>query len=178
MRPAPSDIRAALLAMSAGAGGCIDIAGVADTTLHFFPAVRAVRGVCIAEHGDTLRSLVAIDPRANTILLDSPSAFTYLLIQAGPVRVEPADAVKYAFDAMRLSGRLPIDATFAQGREAVPEAILQRLGIKREHISESRVVDAREASVTVWVSAFTQREVRSFKVGIDRRTGHIEVFAP
>lgn len=176
-RPHPPDLRTALLAMSTGAGGCIEIAEIADTTLQYFPTVRALRGACIAEHGDTIQSLVAVDEHGSVILLDSPSSFEFLLLQAVPVTIGPADAVRYAFDALRLSGRLPIGARFAGEPTDVPESILVQLGVDRDQISASHVVEERPGSFTVWVSGFTRRQVGSFKVSIDRRTGHIDVIA-
>jgi hypothetical protein len=123
VRSAPAQraaIEDALLAQASGPMGCSTLQSVTDTAIVFFPSVRILTGRCIAEHGDTLRSFVALDSAGILYLLDSPSGFAFLLKRHRPALGSSADLAEYVRAALVFSGRLSGDGRVVRSIAGIP----------------------------------------------------------
>lgn len=112
----------ALLAEVGGPGGCSSLVRADTTYTSWFPEVKIVTGRCLREHGDTVASIVGVDPEGAVYLLDSPSAFRFLLRRHPPGQIPADSLVDYAWDALRFTGRVSPLAELEQGVGLAPGA--------------------------------------------------------
>ncbi|HET7586146.1 MAG TPA: hypothetical protein VFK13_14635 [Gemmatimonadaceae bacterium] len=87
-------------------GGCDHLARVDAFDVRFFRDVHFQRAICSLEHGDTATALVGRDDRGTVYLLDSPSAFRFLVRQHPPVGIDSSTAVEYAYVALEMQGAI------------------------------------------------------------------------
>ena len=100
----------AFRALTRGPGGCVEDPRRVDAPSTFFPTLRVIRGLCVAEHGDSVAVSVGID-RDNLIhLLASRSAFDFLVTRIPPIALDSTTVVAYALTALEYSGTASIGA--------------------------------------------------------------------
>ena len=96
----------------------------------FFPAVRFTRGVCILEHGDSAAAFVGIDTDRVLYLLDSKTAFNFLVARHPPRGLKATNVLRYAYTALELSGnitgRSPV-TTFADLPAAARDTVRRKI---------------------------------------------------
>lgn len=157
---AQSSVRNALLAQVIGFGGCYGLDVTTDTAFRFFPTVRFTVGTCILEHGDTARPIVARDSSGVLYVLDSPSAFQFLVRQHPPVGLDSSTAVDYAKVALAMQGKLPLQARMFTGREPI-DSLCKAVDVVCGGLQLPGVTRLGHRGVTVRLTAFTSSTLYS-----------------
>jgi hypothetical protein len=101
-----SELRNATLAAGGGPGGCVEPGNLAQTPNRFFAGISLYEGSCVMEHGDSFSVLLASDSVGRVLILDSPSAFRYLLKTHHPMGIGDSTVGEFARLALVMSGKL------------------------------------------------------------------------
>jgi hypothetical protein len=145
--------------------GCTRVDSIArwESTV-FPPSVHFFQAQCESLHGGTDRALVAVDSSGLVYPLDSPTMFRFLAERNGFARLGVADPLRFAYEALLLSGAVPLGSTVV-GRECsnVPDEALATL---QEQCWNLRpiILSRSEAFTHVYVTISTQRQVIRFSV--------------
>lgn len=120
-------VQYALLAQVSGFGGCTMIEETRVLEKPFFPSLTFIQGRCTLEHGDIAHPVVALDQAGMVFVLDSPSAFAFM-IRAHRPSVSEDELIAYATTSLTLMGELGIADTTLQPA-GVPQRLLDSLGL-------------------------------------------------
>jgi hypothetical protein len=137
-----------------------------------FPGLTFVEGRCAMEHGDTAVAQVAVDDGGQTFLLDSPSSFAYMVRLHPPAPVDSANAVAYALDALRMTGKLATSDTLVTNVALIPESVASGIGLDRKQVSKaSRVLQRlnhgyRVQVITMGKHAIKANEILVYSTGL------------
>jgi hypothetical protein len=164
-----------LLAQAGGPGGCVSLLKVDSVRARFFPDVRIIRGTCILEHGDTFSANVAVDTRGTLFLLDSPSAFRFLLRRHPAVGIDSASMVDYARIGLVYSGFVRSDAQLVDDVTEITDSALLAVGRKRNEIVPSGIQRFKHGVEVVWVTTGSRSGYRTFGVSVNTADGEIVV---
>ena len=148
----------ALMAQVEGLGGCTDLGHVRQTKSRFFPQVELFEGLCLLEHGDTARPLVARDSAGLIYVLDSPSSFRFLIRQHHPVGLDSTAAVPYAHQALVMMGKMAPEARLAANPGEVPSKLCHDTGFVCSGLFRTH---AEDNGRTVFLTAFTESSIFS-----------------
>jgi hypothetical protein len=120
-------VRDALSAQLVGFGRCGSVATIDSASTAHFPAVQLFSGRCVAAHGDSLIAVVATDTLGIISLLDSPSAFRFLL-RRHPISVyEVVNTIEYTREALSMIGAIRFDAQIVERVTELPIKVRQDL---------------------------------------------------
>lgn len=166
----------ALLAEAGGPGGCTTLTRV-DTlpAIIHFPQVTLVQGMCLLEHGDTAVASVGLDNSGTLFLLDSPSAFRFLLRRHPVVGVDSQSLVDYARVGLIFSGQLRMDARLIRNQAEASDSDLATAGRNRDSTLSSNVQHLPHGLRIVWVTTFSGGRFATFGVTVDDNSGEITV---
>lgn len=164
----PTDTRlvtAALSAMSGGLGGCPGKILVKPMASEVFVGVDFFRGRCVAEHGDTLHSLMGIDTSGIPYLLDSPSSFRFLLKRHRPYLTSIPATVRYAGLALEMEGEARDGAHFED--DNVPPAVARACAAT---IADSRTAPTKLSGGKIRLTLFgtAKRRASGYAVTVSR----------
>lgn len=149
----------ALAAQLYGFAGCREIATSDTITSTFFRDVHIVKGRCEAEHGQWLTALVAVDSLNLVYVLDSPSAFRFLLRRHPPVGFR-ADPLGYAAEALAMMGETQHGAQVIRAVSELPDSVASALRRQRIPNPLTGVIRDRGPVVVVVLSTFTGSRMR------------------
>ena len=166
----------ALLAEAGGPGGCTTLTRV-DTlpSIVYFPRVTFLQGMCLLEHGDTAVASIGLDSSGTPFLLDSPSAFRFLLRRHPVVGVDSQSLVDYARVGLIFSGQLSVDARLIRSPAEASDSELATSGRKRDSTLGSHVQHLPHGLRIVWVTTLSGGRFVTFGVTVDHESGEITV---
>jgi hypothetical protein len=150
----------AFLARFGAWGGCGDV-GVIDTVANeYIASAVLIRGRCVAEHGDTLSALIAVDTAGHVFLQNSVTDLAYLLRRHPLRRGVAASSVEYALFALKLSGTVPPAATLVRTYGDLPPAVREAARASGFTQPLSRVLSSGSTSQVLVTSVSEGRAVQ------------------
>ncbi len=172
----PGVIVDALLAQVEGAGGCVDLATIAEARTPFLRNVTIVKGVCLSQHADTLRPTIAVDSMGLVYLLHDEEDLRFLT-RRHPVENVTTESImafgRFALDAM---DRLTPECTTILSLRDVPPATRASLAQAAQTVTASRLEWTDGSQFVVWLSALCGNELRGFEFIADTN-GYFQILA-
>lgn len=142
----------AMLAQVGGFGGCREIEQKHERHIKFFPQVRFYEGICVREHGDTVRPVVGVDERGGIFVLNAPSSFDFMRRAHPPTAIDSADLLEYARIALVFSGETGAQDSVVPSPSGLSDATLKRAGAQREQLRRSGVLRTLNRGSTIGVT--------------------------
>jgi hypothetical protein len=166
-------VREALLAQVQGLGGCADIDLQRETASPYFPGIRLIQGACQLEHGDTAFPLVGVDRDGLVYVLDSPSAFSFLVLVHPPTGIDSSNVLDYARSALQMMGQLSARDTVVKRTDSIPNIVLVRHRVSRAELLGSRVLRSLREGFLVSVTTVSSRRVTNNQVMVYPKSGGV-----
>lgn len=164
-------VRDALLSQVAGFGGCRALDSIAPFETAFFPGVRFWVGSCNLEHGAVTSVIAATDSAGQVYVLDSQSAFVFLVRRHRPVALDSANALAYTQLALTMQGKLPWGARLLTSRSNPPRMLCARTRVACDGLYLSHAADGGRI---VYLTAYTNDAIYSAgPVAVDLNSGRV-----
>ena len=152
-------LKDALLAQVENPGGCGTMDSVELRPSAFFEDVTIAMGRCVAEHGDTLHTVAARDRHGTVYVLNSPSAFRFLL-RRHPPNIG-SRTLDYVRDALVFSGLLYAGATRVVSEGTLPADVPGRV---RRQVAQDSTISRSGPGQHLRLLAHGPRGVQEFAV--------------
>jgi hypothetical protein len=145
-------------------GGCFgELASTVVRQPEAFPAVTVITATCLAEHGDTLFATAGVDTAGVVYVLDSPSAWAFLLRRHRPMFSDTTDFLEYTREGLVYSGEISAAADVIQDASELPGEIPAGV-VRRARRYRSRVAPTEGGRRLVEMLLYDNGKLISYSV--------------
>jgi hypothetical protein len=166
-------VQQALLAQVRGWGGCRTLDVIAPYESAYFRSVELHEGHCEAGHGAIRRAVVGLDRDGVVYLLDSPSAFSFLILRHPPLVPSDSTVLWYVSEALTMMGEIPWGARLVTTSADLP--LESRRALAASVSLKPSILQQSSAATHLSLVYASQVDVRRLNVTVSP-SGHAAVF--
>jgi hypothetical protein len=106
-------------------------------------------------------------------VLDSPSAFSFLVLVHPPTGIDSSNVLEYVRNALQMMGQLSARDTAVTSADSIPNAVLVRHRVSRAELLGSRVLRSLREGFLVSVTTVSSRRVTNNQVIVYPKSGAV-----